>query len=221
MKKRLIFLLVFVFIFSMPIVVQAATEDPEIEWSKILGGSGSEDVLRSIQQTNDGGYIVSGYSSSNSGDVTRNHGGFDYWVVKLESNREIEWQKCLGGSSYDNATNIRQTSDGGYVIGGFSNSNNGDVPGNHGGHDFWIVKLYSETETLVDTTPPTIVAPANIIIEAASADGAEVSSAATATDDVGPVTITYTSDPGTIFPQSIVRILRRSKKYYCTFLKCP
>ncbi len=65
----------------------------------------------------------------------------------MESSGEISWSKNLGGSGYDNATNIRQTSDGGYVIGGFSNSNNGDVPGNHGGYDFWIVKLYSETET--------------------------------------------------------------------------
>ena len=55
----------------------------------------------------------------------------------------IEWQKSLGGSGYDYANSIAPTSDGGYIVAGGSNSSNGDVTGNHGKTDYWIVKLTS------------------------------------------------------------------------------
>ena len=111
-----------------------------IEWQKSLGGTGLE-YVRSIQQTNQGGYIVAGYSESNDGDVSGNHGGLDYWVVKLTSNGTIEWQKSLGGTGYDFALSIQQTNDGGYIVAGSSYSSDGDVSGNHGGGDYWVVKL--------------------------------------------------------------------------------
>lgn len=113
----------------------------EIEWQKSLGGSGG-DAANSIQQTTDGGYIVAGNSDSNDGDVTGNHGGFsDYWVVKLSNTGGIEWQKSLGGTGNDQAYSIQQTTDGSYIVAGFSESNDGDVTGNHGNIDYWIVKL--------------------------------------------------------------------------------
>ena len=57
----------------------------------------------------------------------------DYWIVKLDANGNLVWQKSLGGSSGDYATSIQQTSDGGFIVAGSSNSNDGDVSGNHGG----------------------------------------------------------------------------------------
>jgi len=111
-----------------------------IEWQKSLGGSYS-DMANSIQQTSDGGYIVAGESSSINGDVTGNHGNADYWIVKLDPSGNIQWQKSLGGGNRDAANSIKQTSDGGYIIAGESNSTNGDVTGNHGNYDYWIVKL--------------------------------------------------------------------------------
>jgi hypothetical protein len=111
-----------------------------IEWQKSLGGSSGE-LGNSIQQTSDGGYVVAGWSSSNDGDVSGNHNSQDCWVVKLSSIGAIEWQKSLGGSGYDGANYIQQTSDGGYVVAGWSQSNDYDVSGNHGGEDYWIVKL--------------------------------------------------------------------------------
>ena len=113
-----------------------------IEWQKSLGGSGW-DVANSIQQTGDDGFIVAGYSTSNDGDVTGNHGSFDYWVVKLNGSGSIEWQKSLGGSDSDYAHSIQQTSDGGFIVAGRGHSNNGDATGNHGSSDFWVVKLNS------------------------------------------------------------------------------
>ena len=111
-----------------------------LTWQKSLGGS-QEDNAHSIVQTSDGGYIIAGYSKSNDGDVTGNHGGADYWIIKLNAKGNLTWQRSLGGSRYDKASSIAQTSDGGYVIAGYSESNDGDVTGNHGNSDYWIVKL--------------------------------------------------------------------------------
>ena len=111
-----------------------------LEWQKSLGGSLDESAA-SIQQTLDGGYIIAGNSKSNDGDVTGNHGDRDFWVVKITATGVIEWQKSLGGSLDDGATSVQQTLEGGYIIAGYSKSNDGDVTGNHGGRDFWIVKV--------------------------------------------------------------------------------
>ncbi len=113
-----------------------------LKWQKSLGGSGSDDAF-SIQQTNDRGYIVAGWSSTNDGQVTGNHGSLDYWVVKLDSTGILLWQKSLGGTSIDEAYAIQQSDDGGYIVAGSSQSNNGDVTGNHGHEDYWVIKLDS------------------------------------------------------------------------------
>jgi len=113
-----------------------------IVWQKCLGGN-SYDRANSIKQTSDGGFIVAGYTDSYAGDVSGHHGRADFWVVKLDSSGNIVWQKCLGGSDNEEAHSIQQTSDGGFIVAGYTFSNDGDVSGNHGGLDFWIVKLNS------------------------------------------------------------------------------
>jgi len=115
-------------------------QQPDLDWQKSLGGS-ENDLIFSMQQTADDGYIVVGDSYSVDGDITGNHGNWDYWVVKLDLAGNITWQKSLGGSGSDYANSIQQTTDGGYIVAGFSFSNDGDVTGNHGGDDFWVVKL--------------------------------------------------------------------------------
>ncbi|MDR1621678.1 MAG: hypothetical protein LBS00_04820, partial [Synergistaceae bacterium] len=69
---------------------------PVIEFEKPFGGS-DWDGARSLQQTIDGGYIIAGYSDSNDGDVSGNHGWFDYWIVKLDAGGNLQWEKTLGG----------------------------------------------------------------------------------------------------------------------------
>ena len=113
---------------------------PTIQWQKCLGGTVTDEA-NSIQQTSDGRFIVAGYTFSNDGDVSGNHGNSDYWVVKLNSSGDILWQKCLGGTIDDRAYSIQQTSDGGFIVAGFTVSNDGDVSGNHGASDAWVVKL--------------------------------------------------------------------------------
>lgn len=111
-----------------------------IQWQNALGGFGDEGAF-SIQQTRDGGYIAAGQANSFNGDVTGNHGNLDFWVVKLNANGNLVWQKSLGGSDADAATTIQQTRDGGYIVGGNTNSNDQQIVGSHGATDQWIVKL--------------------------------------------------------------------------------
>ena len=106
-----------------------------------MSRGGDDDVAYSVAVTPDGGYIVAGYTESNSGDVSGNHGSIDFWVVKLDGEGNIVWQKCLGGSGDDYADSVAVMPDGGYIVAGYTESNNGDVSGNHGEDDFWIVKL--------------------------------------------------------------------------------
>ncbi len=121
---------------------KSLAQAPTIEWQKCLGGS-NDDWAYSIQQTSDSGFIVAGYTESSNGDVSGNHGDYDYWVVKLNSSGDILWQKCLGGTNVDQAFSIQQTSDGGFIVAGGTFSNDGDVSGNHGNSDYWVVKLNS------------------------------------------------------------------------------
>lgn len=134
------------FIFFLLLFINAAVfAQPTMRWQKNYGGS-NNDSTTSIKQTSDGGYIVAGTTYSNDGDVTGNHGKADYWVAKLDAIGSIVWKKTYGGSGWDIATCVQQTSDGGYIVVGNSNSYNGDVTGRVLGaegarYDAWIVKL--------------------------------------------------------------------------------
>jgi hypothetical protein len=114
-----------------------------ILWQNTIGGD-TVDILNSIQQTNDGGYILGGISYSNiSGDKTENIiGERDYWIIKIDSLGSILWQNTLGGNGADDLFSVQQTTDGGYILGGSSTSNiSGDKTENClGGLDYWIIK---------------------------------------------------------------------------------
>lgn len=94
---------------------------PDIEWQKCIGGS-EFDMGYSIEHTLDGGYILAGAAVSSDGNIIGNHGGTDILVVKLDAVGEIEWQRCLGGSSGEQTHSIIQTLDGGYIIAGETSS---------------------------------------------------------------------------------------------------
>jgi len=117
-----------------------------IQWQNTIGGS-YEEYIYSVQQTADGGYIIGGPSGSDiSGDKTENgYGGEDYWIVKTDANGNIQWQKTIGGNDWDILKVIQQTSDGGYIQGGFSNSDSSGLKtenniGGGGNVDYWIIK---------------------------------------------------------------------------------
>lgn len=111
-------------------------------WKHTIGGN-YNDRGQSIKTTSDGGNIIAGYEGSK--DLPGDHGGIDFWVTKLDASGSIDWQRCLGGSLLDDAYDVQQTFDGGYIVVGKSESNNGDVKKNYGKDDFWIVKLKPTT----------------------------------------------------------------------------
>ncbi|HYK46123.1 MAG TPA: T9SS type A sorting domain-containing protein [Parafilimonas sp.] len=113
------------------------------QWDATFGGTGP-DELHSLQQTVDGGYILGGSSLSGiSGDKTQpTKGGKDFWIVKTDANGVKQWDADFGGDLFEELFSVRQTLEGGYILGGYSLSDvNGDkTDPNRGRFDMWIVK---------------------------------------------------------------------------------
>lgn len=105
--------------------------DGTIEWQKAYGGDNRDDGT-SIRQTSDGGYIVAGFTwafGAGSGDV---------WALKLSGDGTMEWARAYGGAGLDEAWSVTQTTDGGYIMAGFTNSFGA------GEYDLWVVGLSSD-----------------------------------------------------------------------------
>lgn len=117
-------------------------QSPSLQWQKSLGGTGTDEA-RSVYKTSDGGSIIAGNSNSVDGDVVGNHGSYDYWVVKMDAAGNVQWKKTYGGSTSDKGYSIIQLTNGGYLLVGNASSTDGDVTGNHGSSDYWIVRLNS------------------------------------------------------------------------------
>jgi PKD repeat protein len=117
-----------------------------LDWQRCLGGSDDE-AASGVRQTAEGGYVVVGSARSMDGDVGGVHSGSyictDVWVVKLDDAGTPVWNQVLGGFDDDMGTAVDQTSDGGYVVGGITWSGpfSGDVSGNHGQADAWVLRL--------------------------------------------------------------------------------
>ncbi len=97
-------------------------------WEKVYGGDTWEDP-HSIQQTSDGGYIVAGLTDSIGA------GEDDVYVMKLDSSGNQEWEETYGGTDDDAAMSIVQTSDGGYIVAGYTHSTGSD------GRNGYVLKL--------------------------------------------------------------------------------
>ncbi|HEX6428579.1 MAG TPA: hypothetical protein VF008_12870, partial [Niastella sp.] len=76
------------------------------------------------------------------------------WVVKLDASGNVTWNTLIGGSKYENvsADRIVLTSDGGYILAGYSNSSDGDVDANKGNYDNWLVKLNNKGQKMWSKT---------------------------------------------------------------------
>ncbi|RLD38009.1 MAG: hypothetical protein DRI74_05205 [Bacteroidetes bacterium] len=121
-------------------------EDGTVIQSKSFGGSLNEHPYVLVP-TSDGGFLIAGDTGSNDGDVHGSQGGDDMFIVKIDANYDTLWTKTLGGSEGEIAIAIHETVDGGIIVAGTTSSNNGDVTGNHGNQDYWLVKLkFSATE---------------------------------------------------------------------------
>ena len=100
-----------------------------------------------MEKTSDGGYVAAGFTASFDFDVSGNHGGYDYWIVKFDSTGDTLWTKTYGGTNDDIALSIKQTCDQGFIIAGYSYSNDGDITDHNGSTGFtdsWLVKTDSQ-----------------------------------------------------------------------------
>ena len=128
---------------------------PTKQWDKTYGGN-ADDFPSQIINTNDGGFLVVGSSKSgksgDKSDVSR--GDTDYWIVKLNASGVKVWDKTYGGSGEDIPASVMNTTDGGYIIVGYSASN---ISGNKsedskGVWDFWVIKLNPNGNKVWDKT---------------------------------------------------------------------
>jgi PKD repeat protein len=123
------------------------------QWDKRFGAAGI-DYLNALEQTADGGYILGGNSDSGvGGDKTQpSRGAVDYWIMKTDSLGNKIWDKRYGGTNDEYLVSVLQTSDGGYIIGGYSGSGIGGdkTQINRGGNDYWIVRTDSIGTVLWD-----------------------------------------------------------------------
>jgi len=102
-------------------------------WTKTYGGA-SADYGRSVRQTMDGGYVVAGYTNSFGN-------GYQVYLVKTNSSGDTLWTKTYGGANTDWGLSVQQTTEGGYVVAGWTNSF-----GN--GYQVYLVKTNSSGDTL-------------------------------------------------------------------------
>lgn len=121
-------------------------ENYTLLWSKTFGGS-DDDRAKDVEELSDGSFLVTGFSRSTDGDVSLNHGNYDFWVIKLNSVGDLIWEKSFGFSGSDQSYVIEKTNDGGFILGGSLDVTASGGQGNsktskrHAGGDYWLIKI--------------------------------------------------------------------------------
>jgi len=92
--------------------------------------------------------VVTGNTFSTDIDISMNHGESDVWLIKIDDNGKLLWEKTFGGSQFDAAQGVITTYDGGFIITGNSKSIDGDVSENNGENDIWLIKTDSDGNLL-------------------------------------------------------------------------
>ena len=120
-----------------------------ILWTKSYGGSGL-DMGYDIIRTDDSCFLLVGQAESTDGDVSPSYNATNVWVVKIDTNGTIQWEKSYGGSGYDAGRAITATMDGNFMIASVTTSSDGDVTGLHaiGDYDIWLTKIDPEGNLL-------------------------------------------------------------------------
>jgi len=110
----------------------------DLEWTRSFGGS-EIDIAYDIATTLDGNFLIVGDARSNDQDVSTNYGNADIWLVAIDPQGNLIWEKSLGGSMFDSAKDLLPMNDNLYCVTGSSRSNDVDVTTNNGENDAWTV----------------------------------------------------------------------------------
>jgi hypothetical protein len=106
-------------------------------WQKTFGGTGNDEGY-SVQQTTDGGYIIVGVSTQ------KGSGGYEIYIIKTDSSGNLIWERIYGGTSEDAGDSVQQTSDGGYIIAGYTSPLKGySTLSDVGFSDIYLIKTDS------------------------------------------------------------------------------
>lgn len=105
------------------------SDDGDLIWEKTFEGP-SDDNINSVALTNDGGYLVGANTHSTANN-------FDYWIIKMDSMGEVEWEKIIGDAGFNIVTDLISTSDGGFLITGYWNDDYHILKLNEGGEMEW------------------------------------------------------------------------------------
>jgi len=128
----------------------------ELEWAKTYGGSG-DDRGYDMVALKQGGYVLLGYSNSSDGDASNNEGMHDHWVIRIDHQGNLLWEKSFGFSGHDHAYNIIESPDGGFFFngyldvtgsGGAGQDGKGSTVQRHGVGEFWAHKIDAQGQLL-------------------------------------------------------------------------
>ena len=117
-----------------------------IIWNKTFGGS-DDDRARDVIELTDGSFLVTGFARSSDGNITVNNGNYDFWLIKLNINGELIWEKSFGFLGSDQSFVIKKTLDGGFLLGGSLDVTASGGQGKaktskkHAGGDYWLIKI--------------------------------------------------------------------------------
>jgi hypothetical protein len=121
-----------------------------IEWRKYFGGTNTEICYDAVEVVD--GYLLIGSSDSLDVDIKNNKGSYDFWVVKIDKNGLLVWEKSFGGKEIDESYQIIKTADNNFLIVGETRSSDQDVSSQNGGADVWVLKIDSNGEMLWEKT---------------------------------------------------------------------
>lgn len=112
----------------------------EVEWRRYFGGTNNDRSFDAVQ-SNDGGFVITGFSESSDFDISNSKGSYDFWIIKIDSSGNLLWDRSVGGSEIDQSRSIIKTNDNSYLVVGNSFSVDGDTNTNLGSSDFFIAKI--------------------------------------------------------------------------------
>ncbi len=140
---------------------------------KMFGGAG-RDILNELIATRDGNFAIAGSTRSNNGNIqdrnripSNNNGAYDAFIMKITNNLDFVWSKTLGGSADDEGNGLVETNEGTFVSLGTTQSNDGDVVGNHyssqNNRDIWLYKTNYSCEVNITTASNLVAVNSEIV----------------------------------------------------------